>query len=295
MFFVNASTELNAQMTKDRAMKSEGQAVTSRTKIEKPIMNSSAKLLLGMGILCLALTTSGRAQSLFFRTVSTQATDVVSFDRSGVLTWSNSIPGAPCAIESAPALSGAWSTYLDPVIVTGAVASVRIPLGSPEPAVPAKYLFEVSMENHTWGHYYYGLYVDHSGFVYSYYAVPPSFTDPLINTFYPAPYPAAYLDMKTALNRRYVGTESRTNLEAMLALVSAAAQGPLSPPQGVGADQGVIMFKAFVYNEPQTNYSVVLLKRGGDWRITNSAPQAAVLTQWLSNWWVTAKFPPVML
>jgi len=271
-----------------RAPNGGGKTINSTTITEKPSMKSMTGHGTVIGILCLALATSGHAQTMFFRTVSTQAMDIVSFDQSGVLTWSNSIPGAKCTIEAAPSLSGPWFTFVDPIAVTGAVASVQIPLGSTEPAVPPKYLFELSWETRAWGHYYYALYVEHSGFVYRYTAHPPQFSDPLTNTYYPGLYPAAYLDMKTATNRMYVGTESRTNLEAMLALVPAAGQGQLTPPHFVGADQGDIMFKAFVFNEPQSNYSVILLQRGGDCRITNNAPEAAVLTQWLSNWGVNA-------
>ena len=261
-------------------------------KTKRAIMDSKARRGIGIGILCLTLAASGRAQPMFFRTVSTQATCIVSLDSSGVLTWSNSIPGASCAIESAPTLSGVWSNYVDPIIVGGAVASVQIPLGTHQPVVPAKYLFEVSYENHAWGSVYLGLYVDHSGFVYTYGGVPPFFTDPTTNTCYPAPYPGSLLDAKTAANRAYVGTESRTNLEAMLALVPAAAQGQLSTPNFVGADQGIKTFKAFVYNPQQTNYSAILLRQFGDARITNSAPEAGVLQQWLSNWWVKAGYFP---
>jgi hypothetical protein len=218
-------------------------------KTKKAIMDSGTRRGIGIGILCLTLAASGRAQPMFFRTVSTQATCIVSLDSSGVLSWSNSIPGANCAIESAPTLSGAWSNYVDPIIVSGAVASVQIPLGTPQPAVPAKYLFEVSYENHAFGSVYQGFYVDHSGFVYKYGEVPPFFTDPTTNIYYPAPYPVALLDTKTVASRAYVGTESRTNLEAMLALEPAAAQGQLSTPSFVGADQGIETFEDGLKNQ----------------------------------------------
>jgi hypothetical protein len=261
--------------------------ITSTTKAEKPTMKSMAKHGIGIGILCLALATSGGAQTMFFRTVSTQATYIVSFDTAGVLTWSNSIPGAVCAVESVPTLPGTWSTFVDPIIVTSNVASIQIPLGSTDPAVPQKYLFEVSDVNYAWAHYYNGLYVEHSGFVYRYHFVPPLSVDPTNGI-----YPAAFLDAKTATNRMYVGTESQTNLESMLALVPAAGQGQLSERICMGADQGLKQYKAFVYNPQQTNYSMILLRESGDCRRTNSAPEAAVLTQWLSNWWHEAGYYP---
>ena len=71
----------------------------------------------------------------------------------------------------------------------------------------------------------------------------------------------------------------------MLALAQGAGQGQLSEPRWTGVDMGKRQFKAFVFHPEQTNYSVILLHQDGDWTITNSAPEAVILTQWLSNWW----------
>ena len=68
------------------------------------------------------------------RVVSTQATEIVSFDGEGNLSWSNSVLHAECRVEWAPMLPGAWSDNPPSlnVVATSTIAVVQIPMTSDE-------------------------------------------------------------------------------------------------------------------------------------------------------------------
>ena len=71
----------------------------------------------------------------------------------------------------------------------------------------------------------------------------------------------------------------------MMALVPGAATGTIYSVTN-GYDMGISKITAFLYNRFNDTYEAVLLREGGSYTKTNSAPEAAVLIEWLTDvWW----------
>jgi len=66
----------------------------------------------------------------FYRIVSTQQTHIVSLSAAGLLVWSNTVPNAPCQIQSKRTADGVWTNNLmtSPVRTTGSLAQARVPM-----------------------------------------------------------------------------------------------------------------------------------------------------------------------
>ncbi len=238
-------------------------------------------------ILATAVAWYGRiafAEEMFYRITSTQQTGIVSFDRTGNLQWSNSHTPSVCGMERAPQLDQSWEPHLDPVVVTATTAHVIVPLSPSVPVTQQKFLFEFSHVD-GWGFGHAGFYVDRSGFTYTYYHPNPTFTDPTNSVF-----TAEFLETKTASNRMYLTTVETSELQTMWNLLPLAATGSVSNPRQVANDLGISQFRGFILNDDSNAYAVVLLRMEGDMEVTNSAPEATVLVNWLGS--LVGRIPP---
>lgn len=67
-------------------------------------------------------------------------------------------------------------------------------------------------------------------------------------------------------------------------LALPASDGGLSQPVSQGADMGSLGCSVFIPEQDNTgSYRQVILNESGDWEQHNLAPEAGVLTQWLTN------------
>ena len=94
---------------------------------------------------------------------------------------------------------------------------------------------------------------------------------------------AAELEAKYTHERRLVTTVSAADVASRYAEVGGALAGRLSAPQGICADAGITRFTALLYDASTGRYRRILLHQRGDEALTNSAPAAHVLYQWLEQ------------
>ncbi len=145
-----------------------------------------------------------------------------------------------------------------------------------------KYLFEVSYINWAWGYQDRGIYIDRDGRVCSY-----DLSDRKPRFQYPEDrvYTRAMLDDKYSGHCVLIGTVDLETLAAMSALVGPASQGQLTEPVHTGCDFGGEGFTAFLFDAETGTYTSVLLRQCGDWSRQNTAPEAATLHDWLTQYY----------
>jgi hypothetical protein len=141
--------------------------------------------------------------------------------------------------------------------------------------------FEYHYMNHAWGFQENGWLIDGAGIVKGF-EYPEDFRRPdstgLIN----------YQDL--VLNLRQTDTVlhhiDREELEAMVALIPAAAAGPVGEARSIAADAGGAALYAYLYIEEEDTYQQVFLGQSGDWEQTNQSPEAMELVAWLRQFGV---------
>jgi hypothetical protein len=96
--------------------------------------------------------------------------------------------------------------------------------------------------------------------------------------------PAEALREKLTRQQEQVGRVSRLELAKALALVKAAAGGPIGDRVDTGCrDFGGISYLAYTYDEDEDCYTPILLHLRGDWGRKNLAPAAEELRLWLDG------------
>jgi hypothetical protein len=139
-------------------------------------------------------------------------------------------------------------------------------------------LFEVSHVNQAWGYRLAGHYVDREGRIWQFDHSSEPWQAPA------SCIPAEALRDKLTRQQEQVGRVSPQELAKAVALVKAAAAGPLGDRVDTGCrDFGGMSYLAYTYDEDEDCYTPVLLHLRGDWGRKNLAPAAAELRLWLDG------------
>lgn len=189
-------------------------------------------------------------------------------------------------------------------------AGGTLPDCEPESPEQAKIYFEYSYSNYAWVAIDVGFYINSLGEVYSYDhsghfgqfpgssclekgSIPycPEFTIsgycPRLDDNNPVcqysedPNSEENLLARLSTNQTYLGRIDPAVVEEMYAKVAWAASAALGLPYGTADDSGSSVYKAYVYDCARHAYRPVLLRESGDVTITNSAPEATELVEWL--------------
>ncbi len=139
-------------------------------------------------------------------------------------------------------------------------------------------LFEVSHANQAWGYQLAGHYVDREGRIWQFDHSSEQWQAPA------SCIPAEALRDKLTRQQEQVGRVSPQELAKAVALVEAAAAGPLGEPIDTGCrDFGGMSYLAYTYDADEDCYAPVLLYLRGDWGRKNLAPAADKLRIWLDE------------
>lgn len=144
-----------------------------------------------------------------------------------------------------------------------------------------KYLFEVSVHNHAWGHVNYGIHIDRQGRVYGYDLSRLDWREEEQYFTEDSSYSEAILEEKFSNNKQYFQTIDAETLAEMVRLIAPASLGPFTEPKDTARDAGATTYVAFLYDEGRGKYKEVLLYQWGDWTIENTSEEAKTLHSWL--------------
>lgn len=138
--------------------------------------------------------------------------------------------------------------------------------------------FEVHYVNFAWSYSNRGILIDSMGNVSSF--------DLKTNNRWNYPDSLGYISCE-AMNENVtlcdsvVKQISNDSLSFYVKQIDEAARGKISEPVGVMYDAGGIEFIAYTFDHKTDRYKKVLLHQWGDFQITNNAPEAQNLHQWL--------------
>lgn len=146
------------------------------------------------------------------------------------------------------------------------------------PAANQLVMFQVEYSNHAWGYSHSGIMIDSSGRT-GYFNLP---------DIWHSPDSAGYIS-ESAMNENvqhldtfYYIPEKNTLLKNFN-MLGNAAEGKLSDPFHTAYDAGEVMYSGYLFDSVGRKYKHVLIREEGDWSITNNAPGANQLYEWLRS------------
>jgi len=146
------------------------------------------------------------------------------------------------------------------------------------------FFFEINYENGAWGYSNAGMYIDRDGRMYSYTYKGSQDVFPIHEN---GMYTADEMRRKYEHGTAYTCSVVRDTIDAMMALIPAAAKGALDKPEQTAADMGILSYWCYQYNATTQMYTQVLLKRSGDLTQHNLSQEAATLLVWLESFHFT--------
>ncbi len=148
----------------------------------------------------------------------------------------------------------------------------------PKPPQGTPLFFDVTYQNQAWGYQLYGWFLTEQGDIWRF-----NHSDRRMDVGGDV-ISAAILMEKYSHGRQFVRRVDADSVQAMIALVPAAAAGAITGPAPTGCrDAGAQTYQVWRLLPGGQSYGRVLVHMRGDYGARNAAPAAATLRQWLDR------------
>jgi hypothetical protein len=144
--------------------------------------------------------------------------------------------------------------------------------------IKQKVFYQYEYINYAWGYNHSGWFVDSTGEVFCF-NKPENWLD-FDST---GTIKAEDLDRNLFNINAKCYTIDKTELAAKKNLIDSAVVGFITKPEMVMADAGTSSYYCLVYDSKTNTYKRTLLNQWGDYQMTNTAPAAKELFEWLSR------------
>ncbi len=145
-------------------------------------------------------------------------------------------------------------------------------------------LFQVEYINYAWGYSHNGIIIDSSGNA-MHFNLPKNWHSSDTASYLSV----AYLNENLQQCDTVSVTIKKDTMLKYFSMLPEVSEGLLSKPVNTAFDAGTTTFTGYLYDSSINKYKAVLVKRTGDWSISNSAPASEEIYRWLLDTYVAVR------